>query len=215
MSHIFLLQVLPICAFVFVHCVVEKYGSRTIVMNDTAQINEYESAFVDKQAVQKRAALENGVGPFASRKEFEKQRKKLKRNGKLVHISTSSGYVVRPLKHSVPYVVPKVGMLLNDLAEKFRANAQTEVRFVVTSVLRTEEDVKRLQKVNVNASSKSCHCYATTIDISYANFESEDSKVKYDDLRLALAKSLHQLRQEGRCYVKFEQKQKCYHITVR
>ena len=119
------------------------------------------------------------------------------------------------LTHSVPYVVPKLENLLDDLADLFQKEMGAKVRFVVTSVLRTSEDIKKLQKVNVNASAKSCHCYATTIDISYSTFDCKGEEHKYEDLRRALAKSLRELQKDGRCYVKFEQKQKCYHITVR
>ena len=93
---------------------------------------------------------------------------------------------------------------------------QSKAQFVITSVLRTEEDIKKLKKKNGNASSNSCHCNATTVDISYSRFGQEGGGEQEDyHLRLALAKTLHELRAEGRCYVKIERKQYCYHITVR
>ena len=85
----------------------------------------------------------------------------------------------------------------------------------MTSVLRTEEDVKKLKRVNGNASTNSCHCNATTIDISYVRFDDDEDKPRGGyELRWALAQSLHELREAGRCYVKIERKQYCYHITV-
>ena len=212
-SHLLLLQLLPICAFIFVHCVVKKYGDGTI--SGSASKNEYERYFNDLQAEQKVAAINNGLEPFASRKQFEEQCRSLLKRDKLVRISTNSDYVVQPLRYSVPYVVPKVERLLDDLADSFQKKMQARVKFVVTSVLRTEEDVKNLRKVNANATSQSCHCYATTIDISYANFDSNGGGYKYQEVRLALAKALSELRDQGRCYVKFEARQRCYHITVR
>jgi hypothetical protein len=107
--------------------------------------------------------------------------------------------------------------LLDDLADRFQERTKSRTRFVVTSVLRTEEDVKKLQRVNGNASSNSCHCNATTIDISYVRFDNKNIAHTRDpyELRLALAEVLYELRKEGRCYVKIERKQYCYHITVR
>ena len=212
-SHIILLQMLPLLAFLFVHLVVVRYGSRYITGKSPK--NKYERYFNDLQAEQKRAALKNGVEPFSSRDDFEQQRRSLLKEDKLVSISTNSRYVVRSLQYSVPYVVPKVERLLDDLGDAFQKATQSKVRFIVTSVLRTGEDVQKLQGVNANATSKSCHCYATTIDITYASFDSNTRKLSYSDLRLALAKSLKQLQDKGRCYVKFEQRQMCYHITVR
>ena len=212
-SHVALLQLLPLLAFLLVYCVVGGLGS--IIVSGDGTKNEYERAFSDLQAAQRRAALKNGVEPFETRDDFENQCKKLQKEDKLVRISSNSGYVVQRLTHSVPYVVPKLENLLDDLADLFQKEMGAKVRFVVTSVLRTSEDIKKLQKVNVNASAKSCHCYATTVDISYSTFDCKGEEHKYEDLRRALAKSLRELQKDGRCYVKFEQKQKCYHITVR
>jgi uncharacterized protein YcbK (DUF882 family) len=182
----------------------------------SGKVSTYERAFNDMQDVQKRAALANGLPPFESRAEIEKRYKELRRSKQLVLIETNSKYVVRPLTYSSPYVVPKVEALLSDLADSFQAKSQSKARFMVTSVLRTEDDIKRLRRVNGNASSASCHCNATTIDISYVRFEQDVLRPRDAyQLRLALAKALHELRKEGRCYVKRERKQYCYHITVR
>ena len=163
----------------------------------------------------KAAALKNGLKPFASRAEIEAQYKKLHRNRKLVHITTNPKYVVRDLTHSSPYVVPKVKELLDDIAIGLQSKTQSKSRFIVTSVLRTEEDLKKLRRVNGNASSASCHCNATTIDISYVRFSEDPLKPRSEyELRLALAQTLHELRKAGRCHVKIERKQYCYHITV-
>ena len=168
------------------------------------------------QDKQKAAAIANGLAPFKSRAEIEENYSKLRLTRKLVLIESNPKYIVRELTSSSPYVVPKVRDLLNDIAVRFQEKTQSKARFMVTSVLRTEEDVKKLRKTNVNASTNSCHCNATTIDISYVRFGVD--KVRPRDnyqLRLALAQALHELREEGRCYVKIERKQYCYHITVR
>ena len=209
--HTFLLQILPICASIITFHTLDK-GDIYVAPNGTP--NKYERSFNDLQDKQKAAALKNGVEPIKSRAEIENNFKQYRR--KLVHIETNDKYIVRELSHSAPYVVPKVAELLDDLADKFQERTQSRTRFVVTSVLRTEEDIKKLRQVNGNASTNSCHCNATTIDISYVRFGVD--KVRPRDLyelRLAIAEVLYDLRKEGRCYVKIERKQYCYHITVR
>lgn len=209
--HTSLLQILPICASIITFRTLDK-GDIYVAPNGTP--NKYERSFNDLQDKQKAAALKNGVEPIKSRAEIENNFKQYRR--KLVHIETNDKYIVRELSHSAPYVVPKVAELLDDLADKFQERTQSRTRFVVTSVLRTEEDIKKLRQVNGNASTNSCHCNATTIDISYVRFGVD--KVRPRDLyelRLAIAEVLYDLRKEGRCYVKIERKQYCYHITVR
>ena len=106
--------------------------------------------------------------------------------------------------------------LLEDIADSFQKKTHSKSRFMVTSVLRTEEDIAKLRRVNGNASAASCHCNATTIDISYVRFGQDELRPRNEyELRLALAQTLHELRKEERCYVKIERKQYCYHITVR
>ena len=43
----------------------------------------------------------------------------------------------------------------------------------MTSVLRTDADIKSLSRTNVNASKRSVHCYGTTFDITYVRYHSE------------------------------------------
>ena len=210
--HTLTLQLVPLCASIFVFCSISGRGYKSV----GGATNKYEVSFNDVQSVQKAAAEKNGLAPFASREELNANYKQLCKEDKLVKISSNSGYVVRKLTHSVPYVVPKVEALLKDIAKSFQEKTKSNTKFVVTSVLRTEEDVAKLQKVNVNATSASCHCNATTIDISYASFDKDRLRTRSDyDLRLALAKTLYELREADRCYVKIEKKQHCYHITVR
>lgn len=211
--HSIALQLVPLCGAILVFCLVSRGDT---YKPTPGKPSIYERSFNDMQDKQKAAALANGLAPFKSRAEIEENYGKLRFTRKLVRIESNPKYVVRELSSSSPYVVPKVRDLLEDIAVRFQEKTQSKTRFIVTSVLRTEEDVKKLRKTNVNASTNSCHCNATTIDISYVRFE--EDRVKPRDLyqlRLALAQTLHELRKEGRCYVKIERKQYCYHITVR
>ena len=212
-AHSALLQLVPVVLAVLIFC----FTPDTIPYEPlSGSVRTYERTFNDLQDKQKAAALANGLAPFKSRAEIEERYRELHRKDKLVEIETNSKYVVRPLTYSSPYVVPKVEELLEDIADSFQEKTQSKAKFMVTSVLRTEEDIKKLTKGNINASTASCHCNATTIDISYVRFEQDDIRPRDTyQLRLALAQTLHELRKAGRCYVKIERKQYCYHITVR
>ena len=91
---------------------------------------------------------------------------------------------------------------------------------IVTSVLRVDEDIKKLQKGNINSVTKSCHQYGTTIDITYNRFmpvgSNQNEPTRYDDnMKRVLAEVLYDLKNEGLCYVKYERRQACFHLTAR
>lgn len=139
----------------------------------------------------------------------------------LVHIRTNKYYTVDSLTHSMPYLVPQAAQLLSDIGRRFsdtiRARGGHEYRIKVTSVLRTDRTVAKLRRRNRNATGNSAHCYGTTFDISYAKFVCCDSSfiVSLADLKNILGEILYDERAKGRCYVKYEIKQGCYHITTR
>ena len=73
-----------------------------------------------------------------------------------------------------------------------------------------------------NASANSAHAYGTTFDVSWKRFEKvedEDGRpmqdVSSDTLKMVLSEVLRDLKKNGRCYVKYELKQGCFHITTR
>ena len=87
---------------------------------------------------------------------------------------------------------------------------------------RTADDVKRLRRRNGNASANSAHAFGTTFDVSYRRFckvEDPDGRpmqdVSPDTLKLVLAEVLRDLRKSDKCYIKYELKQGCFHITAR
>jgi hypothetical protein len=94
-------------------------------------------------------------------------------------------------------------------------------RIIVTSVLRSEADVERLRLHNGNASDQSCHRFATTFDIAYNRYKTVEPPgqhrrpVTNDTLKYVLSEVLRDVRQQGRCYIKYEVKQGCFHITTR
>lgn len=185
----------------------------------------YNDCFPDIQDVQIVAAQKNGIRPARSRDDV----KRLVSKHKLVNISHSPYYVVDNLSHSMPYLVPKAQHLLNTISINFIDSlinkGMKPYLPVISSVLRSTEDVKKLQRGNRNATTNSCHCYGTTIDIAYhrfipldASIEELSSKdmIRWDDnLKFVLGEVLNDLRAQGKCYVKYERKQACFHLTVR
>lgn len=138
----------------------------------------------------------------------------------LVEIKTNDLYLVDSLTHSVPYLVPQAANLLGDIAAAFIDSLSSRsaygYRVKVTSLLRTPAALKRLRRVNVNASDSSTHRYGTTFDLSYSKFHVVDStlRLSQEDLKNLLGEVLLDFRNRGRCLVKYERKTACYHITA-
>ena len=186
-------------------------------------VRSWEDCFPDINDVQLVAARKNGITPAQNRAEIER----LVEENKLVNIIHSPYYTVDNLTHSMPYLVPKAQHLLNTICLNFVDSLQAKGLPlhlpIVTSVLRTTDDVSRLQRGNVNATTNSCHCYGTTVDITYNRFtplvgyyDKKMPKLCWDlPMKQVLAEVLNDLRREGRCYVKYEKKQACFHLTVR
>ena len=141
--------------------------------------------------------------------------------GSLTRLNSCEAYYLDQLTHSLPYLVPEAHRLLTDIGTAFRdslrARGGGDYRIKVTSVLRTPSLVKRLRRRNRNAVDTSAHLYGTTFDISYAKFICNDPSVPrtQEDMKNLLAEVIWAMREQGRCYVKYEYKQACFHITAR
>ncbi|MCQ2066321.1 MAG: DUF5715 family protein [Bacteroidaceae bacterium] len=176
---------------------------------------QYSSIFNDLNDTQMEAARANGLKRIPRDDEVEGNRS-------LRLIETNRYYRVDKLTHSVPYLVPKAAGLVDDIGRAFQDSLfnrgyNRDHRIVVTSVLRTGEQVKQLRRSNVNSTENSCHCYGTTIDISYLTFDTPQKgrAASQQKMREVLMQVMYDLRNQGRCYVKYEKKQSCLHITVR
>lgn len=138
----------------------------------------------------------------------------------LVKIQSCKWYDVDELTHSMPYLVPEAAALLETIGRNFadslkKRNAEGH-KFRVTSVLRSAYSVKRLRRVNRNATDSSTHKLGTTFDISYAHFNHDGKSPLHSDeeLKYILAEVLRDLRHDNKCLVKYERKSPCYHITA-
>ena len=176
--------------------------------------------FKDVNDTQLVAAQQFGIVPLSTRDGVDSIA------SQLVKIESSHAFRVDSLTHSVPYLIPSASELLNIIATNFQTKLQeqgfAQYQFIVTSLLRTSDDVRKLRRVNRNAVKNSCHMYGTTFDIAYNCFEKVDSlpdftgnDASHKVLINTLGETLKELRDEGRCYVKYERGQPCYHITTR
>lgn len=138
----------------------------------------------------------------------------------VVKVESCQWYEIDTLKHSMPYLVPEAARLLETIGRNFidslRARGAGGYRVLVTSLLRTPYTVKRLRRVNRNATDSSTHQFATTFDISYRRFHCLDSTktLREEDLKNLLGEVLYDLRRQDRCLVKFERHSPCFHITA-
>jgi hypothetical protein len=169
--------------------------------------------FADSNPHQVAGAKKYGIEPLDDRSQLQRVKKKLK------HIEECEYYAVDPLTHSVPYLTPQAAKLLKDIGKgfqkKLRKHKMGKHKIIVTSLLRTKEDVKKLMKVNSNAVSNSAHCRATTFDLSYTRFKHiEGDKEKALQMKYLLGEVLSELREKKRCFVRYETQQTCLHITV-
>ena len=183
-------------------------------------VPSFKTCFPDTNDLQLTAAERWGVTPVKNRADAEARKKEL------VYIAASPYYHVDPLRQSIPYLVPRAAVLLQDIGQAFFDSLYVKGvplhRFIVTSVLRTEEDVARLRRFNGNATEKSCHLYGTNFDICYNRYKTVEDpdgprrrEVRNDSLKYVLSEVLRDMREQGRCYIKYEVKQGCYHMTVR
>lgn len=176
-------------------------------------VPNYKKAFPDSQSVQIVAAERWGVRPVMNREDAEKRKKEL------VYIGESPYWHVDRLSSSIPYLVPRAALLLQDIGQAFYDSLYVKgvplQQLIVTSVLRSKDDVARLQRHNQNATERSCHLFGTTFDICYNRYHPIERPVRDDTLKWVLSEVLRDKREEGRCYIKYEVKQGCFHMTVR
>ena len=183
-------------------------------------VPSYAVAFPDTNAVQLVAAQQWGVTPVRDREDAESRKREL------VYIASSPYYHVDPLYSSIPYLVPRAAVLLHDIGQTFFDSLYVKGvplhKMIVTSVLRSQEDVVKLRRRNGNATENSCHLYGTTFDICYNRYKTVEDpdgpvrrRVRNDTLKWVLSEVLRDMREQGRCYIKYEVKQGCFHMTVR
>lgn len=179
----------------------------------------FENTFPDQNDVQLLSAQKWGVKPVADSTEAAHSKKML------VYIGSNPYYYVDRLRDSSPYLVPRASVLLQDIGRNFFDSLQVKRiplhKIIVTSVLRTKADVAKLQRKNPNAKQNSCHLYGTTFDVAYNRYKTVEApgehrrEVRNDTLKWVLAEVMRDMRDQNRCFIKYEVKQGCWHITVK
>ena len=209
-------------------CVIATFGSckekdMSMKMNEPRNIKgviSYKRSFGDLNDTHMAAAKKIGIKPLKDREAAERL------GGKVMEIKDGDFYQVDSLTHSIPFLVPRASALLDSIGANFLDSLANKGlnpnQVIVTSVLRTQDDVKKLRRVNGNASANSVHMFGTTFDISYKRFfkvEDPDGRpmpdVRADTLKLVLSEVLRDLKKKDMCYIKYELKQGCFHITAR
>ena len=182
-------------------------------------VPHFGNTFPDQQDVQILAANQHGVAPVQNREEAEHSK------GKLVYVGSNPFFYVDKLNNSIPYLVPKASVLLQDIGRAYFDSLQIKGiplhKIIVTSILRTKDDVAKLRTRNGHATETSCHLYGPTFDICYNRYKQIQTKdqprrqVQNDTLKWVFSEVLRDFREKNRCYIKYEVHQGCFHITVR
>lgn len=193
-------------------------GSYSVVPGERPYryIGSFRRDFDDLNPVQLEAAQSLGITPAECRDD-------LLRTDRLVPLKETPALKLDDLTHSVPLMVPEAVRLAQEIGAVFRyqleVDGQPLYRPIVTSVTRTAEDMDKLRQRNGNASLNSTHCYGTTLDISWQRYDKVDPEdprtIEPEELKHLLARVLRAFHEDGRCYVKHERRQACFHITVR
>ena len=182
-------------------------------------VPHFGNTFPDQQDVQILAANKHGVNPVQNREEAEHSK------GKLVYVGSNPFFYVDKLNNSIPYLVPRASVLLQDIGRAYFDSLQIKGiplhKIIVTSILRTKDDVAKIRTRNGNATENSCHLYGTTFDVCYNRYKQIQTRqqprrqVQNDTLKWVLSEVLRDMRDRNRCLVKYEVKQGCFHITVK
>ena len=177
-------------------------------------VPHFGNTFPDQQDVQILAANKHGVNPVQNREEAEHSK------GKLVYVGSNPFFYVDKLNSSIPYLVPRASVLLQDIGRAYFDSLQIKGiplhKIIVTSILRTKDDVAKLRTRNGNATENSCHLYGTTFDVCYNRYKQIQTRqqprrqVQNDTLKWVLSEVLRDMRDRNRCLVKYEVKQGCF-----
>ena len=190
-----------------------------VVKHRIFSVPHFGNTFPDQNDVQLAAATRHGVKAVIDRADAER------RKSELVYVGSNPFFYVDKLNNSIPYLVPKASVLLQDIGRAYFDSLQIKGiplhKIIVTSILRTKDDVAKLRTRNGNATENSCHLYGTTFDICYNRYKQIQTKdqprrqVQNDTLKWVFSEVLRDFRNKNRCYIKYEVHQGCFHITVR
>ena len=162
-----------------------------------------------------KSARKNGISKCSDKNE-------VLNNSELIKIANSDFFIIDNLTHSYPYLTEDGENLLNNIGEGFKSKiANSDLKhskFIVTSLTRTTESIKRLSEINGNAVKESPHLYGECFDISYIRFSNLFVKLKpchIEYLKETLAGVIYELNKNKECWAITENKQHCFHVVGR
>lgn len=179
--------------------------------------------FRDLNAIHLKHAKQGGVSPFKTNNDLKEGVGALIKDDKLVEIKDNRYYRICPLTHSHPYLTPEAKEFLTDLGKLFQKkldeNDLPKYYYQISSLLRTNENQKKLSRTNGNATTNSSHAYGTTFDIPYFTVVKrtlfwKEAEVTDGRASKLLSEAIGELRKEGRCVAVTERNEACIHITV-
>lgn len=179
----------------------------------------YAKTFNDLHKLHTEEAEKLGFRPMATHQDTAR----LKGQIIYLHPGEYENFVIDSLPHSIPIMIPEVAKLINEIGANFRDSLKTidfpDSKIIVTSITRTEADIKKLRRRNANAVHESTHRHGTSFDISWIRFhkvDTTDTRTAYQRIQKRnLGKVLNRMSLEKKCYVKYETQQMCFHITIR
>ena len=148
-------------------------NNNKVVKHRIIGVANYDKSFPDSQYVQLESSKKYAVKAVLNRQDAELRKKEL------VYIGSNPFFVVKRLSSSIPYLVPKASILLQDIGRNFFDSL------------------------------------GTTFDIAYNKYSPITRSVRDDTLKWILSEVLNDLRKQGRCHIKYEKHQGCFHITIR
>ena len=165
-------------------------------------------------------AKKKGISPMQSREDISD------RKDELAFIVSCDRYHVDTLAYSVEYLVSDAKSLLDDIGRIFLDSLTNKGlnpnKLVVTQLTTTEDDVRRLKEMNHHEPYLSYHNYGISFDVSSRKFAKVEDKegrpledVDAESLQHVLSEVLRDMKNSDRCYVTYEAKQECFHITTR
>ena len=193
---------------------VTKYFKKNIECFESKEIT-YSSKLKSGLAEYMKFTRSNGVPKCAEEKD-------ILLSSNLKKVTATNSFKIDNLTHSYPYLTEKGILLLNEIGDSFTEKLKdTELKgtkFIVTSLTRTEESVKRLARVNGNAVKNSAHSYGECFDITYSRFSNSYMNLKpchIDYLKEILAEVIYEKKKENKCWALTEILQPCFHVVSR
>jgi len=158
-----------------------------------------------------------GITPVENEAAFQK----FLESDQLVRVKNSVFFKLDTFYFSYPYLTPDARDFLDTVGARFNKMIDKPplkgTKLIVTSLTRTTSTVKRLVRVNRNASLRSPHMNGNSFDLSFNHFSHFIIKDPCDlfVLQETISKVLFDLRKEKKCWVTFERRQQCLHVVAR